>query len=91
MKPNAKENGITGIREAIVRCPFSKEAWEYIRAIFPNLTGDEQMATYDMQETKLHFASSDDGGLKVDLIATTTNKAFVNKSFVVENVRVTNV
>lgn len=91
MKPNAKANGITGIREAVVRCPFSKEAWEYIRAIFPYLTGDEQMVTYDMKETKLHFAPSDDGGVKVDLIATTTNEDVVNRSFEIENVRVTSV
>jgi len=94
MKPNARENGITGITEAVVRCPFSKEAWEYIGAIFPDMTGDEQRATYDMGETKLHFVHSDERGLdkrrlKVELLASTIHDDLANQSFEVENVRVT--
>jgi hypothetical protein len=91
MKPNAEKNGITGINEAVVHCPFSEEAWKYIRAIFPTLSGDEQMATHDMGETKLHFVQSDETGLKVELLATTTNEDLVNGSFEIENVRVTSI
>jgi hypothetical protein len=91
MKPNAEKNGITGINEAVVHCPFSEEAWKYIRAIFPTLSGDEQMATHDMGETKLHFVQSDETGLKVELLATTTNEDLANKSFEIENVRVTSI
>jgi hypothetical protein len=88
MKPNAEENGITGIKEAIVRCPFSEEAWNYIRALFPSLSGDAPMATYDMGETKLHFVQSDEVGLKVELLAASTNENIPNGSFEIENVRV---
>jgi hypothetical protein len=91
MKPNAEQNGITGIREAVVRCQFSEEAWKYIRAIFPNLSGNERMATHDMGETKLHFVQSDDVGLRVELLATTTSEDLANRSFEIENVRVTTV
>jgi hypothetical protein len=91
MKPNAEKNGITGIKEAVVRCQFSEEAWKYIRAIFPTLSGDERMATYDMGKTKLHFVQSDEVGLKVELLATTTNEDLVNGSFEIENVRVTSI
>jgi hypothetical protein len=91
MKPNAEKNGITGIKEAIVRCQFSEEAWKYIKAIFPTLSGDEQMATYDMGETKLHFVQSDEAGLKVDLLAATTNEDLMNRSFEIENVQVTSI
>lgn len=50
-----------------------------------------QMATYDMEETKLHFVPSDGGGVTVELLAATTNEGVANRSFEVENVRVTNV
>jgi hypothetical protein len=88
MRPNAEQNGITGIREAIVRCRFSGEAWDYIRALFPSLSGDERMATYDMGHTKLHFLQTDHVDLRVELQAATTNEDLATGSFEIENVRV---
>lgn len=89
MKPNTEENGITGIKEAVVRCQFTEEAWKHVRAIFPNLSGDERMATYDMGETKLHFVQSDEVGLKVELLAATTTENLAILK--IENVRVTSI
>jgi hypothetical protein len=55
------------------------------------LSGDERTATHDMGETKLHFVQSDDVGLRVELLATTTAEDLANRSFEIENVRVTTV
>ena len=89
MVPNAADNGIEGIKEAIVRGNFSEEAWGYIRKLFPDAEQHGNCLKYDMGTTCLSFESWEKPGLNVELKAETTNKKYLGKSFTVENLRIT--
>src|SRR5690554_1142616 len=89
MVPNAADNGIEGIREAIVKGSFSEEAWVYIRRLFPDAKLIGTLLTYDMGTTCLSFESWGKSGLSVELKAATINKEYLGKSFEVENLKVT--
>jgi len=88
MVPNARDYGITGIREAIVKSHFSTEAWEYIEKLFPNLIGNRTKATFDMGETKLTFEQSQQDDLWVELRAATAKENLRDGRFTIENVEV---
>ena len=89
MVPNAADNGIEGIKEAVVRGNFSKEAWVYIHKLFPDAKLKETRLTYDMGTTGLSFEICENPGLNVELYAVTANKKNLGKSFEVENLKVT--
>ena len=89
MVPNASDNGIEGISEAIVKGNFSEEAWAYIRKLFSEAQFKGNSLTYDMGTTRLTFHSCDEAGLSVELKAATSNTKFQGKSFEVENIKVT--
>ena len=89
MVPNAADNGIEGIREAIVKGNFSEEAWVYIRKLFPDAKLEGTRLTYDMGTTCLSFESLKNQGFNVELKAVTINKKYLGKSFEIENLKVT--
>lgn len=80
------DNGILGIREAIVKGNFSEEAWTYIQKLFPEAKQNGSRLTYDMRTTCLAFEPCHDLGLSVALNATTTNLEYSKQSFRIENV-----
>lgn len=89
MVPNATDNGIEGIKEAIVKSNFSKEALTYIKKLFPEAEQNGSRLTYDMGTTYLSFELGDELGLKVELKAETAKSIYKGKSFEIENVKVT--
>mgnify|MGYP000899912613 FL=1 len=89
MVPNAADNGIDGISEAIVKGNFSEEAWAYIQKLFSNAQFKGNCLTYDMGTTRLAFQFRDQAELSVELKAVTSNKEIRGKSFEVENVKIT--
>ncbi|MCG1012289.1 hypothetical protein JT739_06715 [Tepidanaerobacter sp. GT38] len=89
MVPNAADNGIDGISEAIVKGNFSEEAWAYIQKLFSNAQFKGNCLTYDMGTTRLAFQFCDQAELSVELKAVTSNKEIRGKSFEVENVKIT--
>lgn len=89
MVPNAADHGIEGIKEAIVKGNLSEEAWAYIRKLFPDAKLEGTRLSYDMGTTSLSFEKCEKPGLNVELHAVTANKKDLEKSFEIENLKVT--
>ncbi|NLM21982.1 MAG: hypothetical protein GX207_09600 [Peptococcaceae bacterium] len=88
MVPNAIDNGIEGVKEAIVKENFSEEAWAYIQKLFPDVKLTGTSLTYDMGTTRLSFELCEEPGLSVELNVETANKKYLGNSFEVENLKV---
>ncbi|SFJ92999.1 VOC family protein [Thermoflavimicrobium dichotomicum] len=88
MKPNAEDNGITGIRTATVRSDFSQDAWEYLHKLFPEALKMDSKLTLDMGTTQLVFENRKGVSLTVELQAVSVLPR-KHQSFQVENVLVT--
>lgn len=86
MKPNAQDVGITSIYEAVVKKDFTNEEWTFIQKVFPQLIEEEGRRTVSMGDTNLHFVSTQDNLLKVDLHLKAEREEHKNKQIEIENV-----
>lgn len=86
MKPNAQEVGVSSIYEAIVKKKFSNEEWIFIQKIFPQLIEEQGKRTVNMGDTKLHFLSTQDDLLTVDLHLKVEREEHKNRRIEIENV-----
>lgn len=59
MKPNAEENGITGIAETIAASGYSDEAWRYIAKLFPGCESTHRQITIKLSDSILRFQRHD--------------------------------
>lgn len=87
MKPNTEDVGIVSIYEAFVMKDFSREEWDFIEKIFPQLVGNQNKKTLNMGETKLHFVQDPYQELSVELRAKAQEYQYLSTEIEIENVR----
>lgn len=88
---NASEVGIEGIRAAHIYLPRWREAVEFLRTVFEDLTVMPSHAVVKVREQKLAFYETGNDKASVHIEAATTVKHLVSKSFSVRDVRIENV
>lgn len=81
--PNADQNGITGISSAEISLPFSAEAREFIKQLFPGAIENEKVIEVALLNGHLRFRN---GNLRVNLKADTQTSDLKGKSFSIANV-----
>ncbi|MBN2378823.1 hypothetical protein JXM67_03360 [candidate division WOR-3 bacterium] len=85
-KPNAEENGITGIHRVKIYLPQWEEGIEYLGTIFPQLTESKAQYRIRLRDTELFFFRSEPGEFSVKLETHSEKKEFVGGKFEIENV-----
>ncbi|MGG0234463.1 hypothetical protein [Bacillus tropicus] len=86
MKPNAQDVGVSSIYKAIVKKKFSNEEWVFIQKISPQLIEEQGKRTVNMGDTHLHFVSTQDDLLTVDLYLKSEREEHKNRRIEIENV-----
>ena len=67
MTPNADENGVTGVRNARLRLPLTHEARGFLRRVFPDATGTDDVLAAPLEHGSIRFENAD--ALHADLYA----------------------
>jgi hypothetical protein len=88
MKPNASEQGITGIVKATLHGDFSDEAWDYLKRLFPWTVDTDERLVFGLDEGhQLCFQKSKDMSPVLSLVARSEDPAKRGGEFQLENVR----
>lgn len=86
MKPNSKENGITGINNATVYLPDWENGVSFVKRLLPSIGDNNTELKISLSNGGIRFIKSRDGTARVRLEAESLNPNFIGKGFELENV-----
>lgn len=89
MVPNSRDNQINGIKNVIVRGPYTPKDLKLIKAVFSNYDEDEGNITMNFSTNqKLIFQNNECYG--VEIITECKNKLYIDKTIQIENIMLYN-
>jgi hypothetical protein len=84
--PNAKGNGVQGIRRVEVQLPHLEESMEMLRKLLPDLYLENFAWTSLLEKARLGFSASSDGETHVRLCAVTSERSNLGSEFKMDGV-----